>query len=288
MLVNGERVEDDLVAREAEDLRQRFERLSAEERRQHGLDRRTMRNTAVEWARENVIERTLLKQEALKDRRPLDDKQVENNLATVIKRSGGPEKFAEAGLDADEVRADIETRMRVDRLVASVTARIKEPRPKEMAEFYRRNGDRFKSPEEVRAAHIVKNVGKDVSAEEAKAAADAIRERLSTGANFAEVADEHSDCPGNGGDLGFFPRGRMVKEFEQTVFSMDVGETSEVFRTVFGFHIAKVLEKSPARLRPFGEVRGEIRNHLMEQRRTRAIEAYVDRLRERAEIRNGS
>jgi parvulin-like peptidyl-prolyl isomerase len=277
-------VEHQVLSREAAALRQRFQQLSEEQRAQYGLEPGTMRKTAIEWARENVIEQVLLRQAAQEDPAPLDGKSVETNLAEVVERHGGAEKFAEAGLDAGQVRADIEARMKVDRLIAAVTAKTKQPRPKEMAEFYRRNKDRFKTEETIRAAHIVNHVEKGVTESEAKDAAEALYARLRAGASFEEVADQHSDCPGNGGDLGYFPRGKMVKEFEDTVFNMRVGETSEVFQTVFGFHIAKVLDRRPAGLRPFREVRNEIRAHIVERRRARKIEAYVDRLRESAVI----
>ena len=80
----------------------------------------------------------------------------------------------------------------------------------------------------------------------------------------------------------------MVKEFEDTVFGMEVGQTSRVFQTVFGFHIAKVLDRRPAGLRPFGEVKGEIRAEVMNQRRTKTLERYIDRLREAAVIEERS
>ena len=117
----------------------------------------------VEWARENVIEQVLLRQAALADKTPIDGEAVERNFTELVKHHGGPEKFAEAGVDPEHVRADIEARMRVDRLVAAVTARVKPPRTKHLAEFYRRNKDRFKTQETVRAAHIVKHVEKGVT-----------------------------------------------------------------------------------------------------------------------------
>ncbi|SCA54794.1 Parvulin-like peptidyl-prolyl isomerase [Candidatus Terasakiella magnetica] len=59
------------------------------------------------------------------------------------------------------------------------------------------------------------------------------------GADFAELAQKNSDCPsgGNGGDLGVFGRGQMVPEFEQAAFSMEVGATSDVVETDFGYHL---------------------------------------------------
>lgn len=285
-MVNDELVDDGLLAKEAEALRQRFERLSDEQKKQYGLGPGTLERTAVEWARENVIEQVLLRQAALGDRSPLEDGAIEKGLQDVVARHGGPEKFAEAGMDEAQVRVDIETRLRVDRLIASTTSKARPPRTKELAEFYRRNKDRFRTEETVRAAHIVKHVEKGVAEADAREAAEALCARLKAGTSFEQIADEQSDCPGNGGDLGYFPRGKMVKEFEDVVFSLEVGKTSEVFQTVFGFHIAKLLDRRPAGTRTFRDVQDEIRNELLEQRRTKLLEDFVDSLRESAVIEN--
>jgi peptidyl-prolyl cis-trans isomerase C len=69
-------------------------------------------------------------------------------------------------------------------------------------------------------------------------------ERLGKGEKFANVAHEVSVCPSRkrGGDLGTFPRGRMVKEFEQAAFALQKGQTSAIVKTQFGYHIIRRLE----------------------------------------------
>lgn len=284
LVVNGERVDDGLLAREAEALRHRFQQLSAEEKRRYNLTSVTLQSTAIDWARENLIEQTLLRQAALQDPASLDPETVERSFREALERLGGEAKLAEAGLDEDRLRADIEARLKVDRLIGSVTADAKAPKPKELADYYRRNKDRYRTEETVRAAHIVKHIEKDVTAEQAQAAAQALYEQLRNGKSFEEIADAQSDCPGNGGDLGYFARGKMVPEFEEAVFSLEVGETSRVFRTVFGYHIAKLLDRQPAGLKPFGAVKESVREELLKERRTQLLEQYVDRLRAAAVI----
>lgn len=98
--------------------------------------------------------------------------------------------------------------------------------------------------EMVHAAHIVKNVDEHTSEADALAAMQAALQALQSGRSFEEIADEVSDCRGGGGDLGWFPRGTMVEEFERVVFALRPGEVSDVVRSPFGFHIAKLIERS--------------------------------------------
>ena len=284
LVVNGETVEDVVLSREAEAMRQRFEQLTEEQRQQPQFRPGELEKTAVEWARENVIEQVLLRQAALADARPLDPEAVETSFREIVERHGGDQKFAESGIDPDRVRADIEARLKVDRLIGEVTSRAKSPKQKELADFYRRNRSRFRTEEMVRAAHIVKHVEKGVTQQQARDGAESLYAKLQHGSSFEEIADSQSDCPGNGGDLGYFGRGKMVTEFENVVFGLDVGETSGVFQTAFGFHIAKVLDRKPAGFRPFAAVKGELEKEIMDARRTKLLEDYVDRLRESASI----
>src|SRR4029078_6320118 len=138
-------------------------------------------------------------------------------------------------------------------------------------EYYKKNKDRFWTPELIHAAHVVKNVNEHQDEETARAGIERALEDLRSGADFADVADKYSDCAGNGGDLGWFPRGEMVDEFEAEVFDLPVGGTTGMFRSVFGFHIARVYGRKPAGVRPIAEVRDEIVQVLMRERQQKAL-----------------
>jgi parvulin-like peptidyl-prolyl isomerase len=119
------------------------------------------------------------------------------------------------------------------------------------------------------------------------AASEAIRkiqEELTSGASFEELADRASDCAGNRGDLGWVQRGQMVREFEEVIFSLRDGAVSDVFRTVFGFHIAKVYARKPEGIGSFEDVRQTIESALLRQKQERAVENFLDRLRAKAVI----
>ena len=89
---------------------------------------------------------------------------------------------------------------------------------------------------EVRASHILVKTENE---------ANGLLGQIKAGKDFAELAKLHSECPSGkqGGDLGFFTRGRMVKEFEDAAFSMETGQVSEPVRTRFGYHLIKVTGK---------------------------------------------
>ena len=258
--VNGELVDDAAVRHEENLMRPRLnEAMSGSPPSQ--IDARVR-----EWARENVIERMLLRQAVASDAEPLPAEA----LAEAAKQ-GRP-------------REDVEMELRVERLAARHAGRIAAPRHKDAVDFYRKHRENMTLPEAVRAAHIVKNIGEGAEETVALEAIRAIEEELKNGANFEELADRSSDCPGLGGDLGWFPRGRMVEEFDAVVFTLPVGQLSPIFRTVFGFHIAKVTARRDESLATFEQARPQIEERLMADKKQKALERYLDHLRAHARI----
>lgn len=281
--VNDERVGDEVIRREAEAMRARLQQMSPEEREHHGFDPVEMEKHLWDWAKENVIERTLLRQEAEKDNEPTPPEEVDKAIEDIKKRQPRNEDFQGHG-GTDEIRREIESRIRLDRLLGKITRDIKPPKKKDIADYYRKRKDQFRLPDMVHAAHIVKHTGDGVSEAAALGAIKQVQQELEAGGMFEELADRYSDCPGNGGDLGRFPRGKMVEEFDDVVFSLGQGKVSPIFQTVFGFHIAKVYEHTPARFRPLTEVQEEIEAQLYREKETKAVERFVDALRAKANV----
>lgn len=142
----------------------------------------------------------------------------------------------------------------------------------QISQFYEANQDNFGMPEERRARHILIQVDADAAAEaieQARAKAQSLLDVLRDKPDeFESLARAESQDPGSaavGGDLGFFGRGMMVAPFEDTVFSLPVGEISELVRTDFGFHIIEVTEIKADTIRPLAEVRDEIVQELGNQ-----------------------
>jgi len=139
----------------------------------------------------------------------------------------------------------------------------------EISAFYQQNMSQYQTPTQVRASHILfKTEGKDENAVKAKAE-EVLKMVKAPGADFAALAKKYSEDEsnsGNGGDLDYFGRGRMVPEFEQAAFAMKNGEISDLVKTAFGFHIIKMVDNKPETTRPLAEVRTEIEDQLKWQK----------------------
>jgi len=133
----------------------------------------------------------------------------------------------------------------------------------QLRQIYAQQQDRFRTPERVHVRHIlIKTVDRPASEIPAlQKKAEDLLAKLKSGADFAELAKKNSEDPGSaqkGGDLDWITRGQTVPEFEQAAFSLKPRELSGVIKTQYGFHILQVLDREPARLRPFEEVRSEL------------------------------
>lgn len=155
-----------------------------------------------------------------------------------------------------------------DSLLSQVTVSDEEAR-----QYYEEHKAEFGTQEQRQAAHILIGVPKQAPDAEKMAAKDKAEQVLQqvrqTPAKFAALAKQYSQDPGsaaNGGDLGMFGRGSMVKPFEDSVFSLKVGEISGLVQTDFGYHIIKLIAVKPAKVPAFSELKGMIAQRLKSQK----------------------
>jgi len=155
----------------------------------------------------------------------------------------------------------------------------------DLRKYYDENASRYGVPEERRASHILIKADRSAPADErakAKAKAEALlTEVRKNPASFAEVAKKNSQDEGsavNGGDLDFFGRGAMVKEFDAAVYAMKQGEISNLVETDFGFHIIQFTGSRGGEKKPFdavrAEVESEVRKQLAQRRYSEAAEQF--------------
>jgi peptidyl-prolyl cis-trans isomerase D len=163
----------------------------------------------------------------------------------------------------------------------------------DLNEYYELNkNSEFQQEEQVAARHILKKVATEAGDDAKKAARDAIdaiRKKLDEGASFEELATAESEDTGSaekGGDLGFFGRGKMVPAFDAAAFALEKGTVSDIVETDFGYHLIQVYDRKPAGIRPFDEVKDEIRQTIASQK---AVDrAFDDSAEDAARIADGT
>ena len=158
---------------------------------------------------------------------------------------------------------------------------------------YSANMDNFRTPERVHVRHIlVKTVDKsDSEKKQLLTKAQGLLKQVKGGANFEEIATKNSEDPGSaakGGDLGWVVRGQMLPEFEKAVFTLKPKEISEIVTTTVGYHIIQVLEREPARVKPFEEVKASLADDLKKQGVTDKMQSVADQVHAALEKSPGS
>ena len=244
-------------------------------------------------ARMQAIGAKLLIIEASRLDLKVPDTYVDEKLSVMKKECGGEETFSkmlkEQEATVEMVRTNISDGHRVDMLVEKVTTEASEPTEAEMKAHFEAHADEYKKPERAQAQHILVKPKSD-SGEDKEAAAkclEDIKERLKAGADFAEEAGTHSECPSGksaGGSLGWFSRGMMVPAFDEVVFDMEVGTVSDIIETDFGVHIINKTGHEQPESASYDEVSDNIKDFLRHVKRGEILSSYVDDLKKKANI----
>ena len=244
-------------------------------------------------AKEQAVGAKLLLNEADRLDIRVEEEELTARLEKIIEETGGKEKFGEMlvtqSITLESLKGSIDQGCRVEKLVEQMTADAPAPTETEVQDHFTNHPDEYKKPERALARHILIPVEGDNEEEKiaARQKIEEIRQRVADGADFAVEAAEHSSCPsgqGNGGSLGWFGRGAMVPEFDNAVFSMEIGELSAIIETSFGFHIIEKTEHDAGEDLDFDDVRESIREFLMHTKRGEVIASNVNELKEKAVI----
>ena len=264
---------------------------------------------------QDLITRTLLEQEFDKRKIEASDAEIEAKKEELIKQIGSKEKYQEAlkqnGVSESKVEEDLANVIKVDKLAAAISDTSVSD--KEVKDFYNENKAQFNFPERVRASHILieanpelikksiidadkdgklsaADIDKKVKEEIDKKMAlarDVRAQALKNPKEFAALAKKYSNDPGSaqkGGDLGYFPREAMVKEFSDVAFTIKPDTVSEIVVTRYGNHIIMVTDHAAAGLAPFEQVKGEIKAMLEQNKKLGAMQNLFNGLKSNAKI----
>jgi len=207
------------------------------------------------------------------------------NAADFKDKVSGSEETLTAYFEENKNNYMTDRQIKLDFLAFPFTTEEKPAVPDvELEAYYRQNLNRYSSPEQRSARHILFKTSEEDSEDVLSGKyqqAEQVLELARSGEDFAELARQYSEGPTGpkGGDLGSFTRGRMVKPFDDAIFSLSEGEISDVVETQFGFHIIKLEKIEPARIKPLDEVKDSIAAILQKQNSrnlafTNATESY--------------
>jgi peptidyl-prolyl cis-trans isomerase C len=166
----------------------------------------------------------------------------------------------------------------LDAFLSQILREKDEVTEEEAKRYYDEHKEEFFMNESIRVRHIVVR-----TLEEAKE----IKKRLEQGEDFVELAKRYSISPSGkwGGDLGYIQRGQVGKEFEKAAFSLKrPGEISDIVKTTFGYHIIRLEDRKPPRQLSFEEVRDKIIQKLKEQKKQKALEDYLKKVKKQYKI----
>lgn len=161
---------------------------------------------------------------------------------------------------------------------------------KEVEEYYKTHLQEFTRPEQVRARHILVKVnpkGKPEEWEKALIRVQELKRELDKGADFATLAKKNSDdsrTKTRGGYLGYITKGKFAPEFSEAAFSLKVGEISEPVKTSQGYHLIKVEDKRPEKIRPLNEVKEYIKSKLREKKERAEVKKTIESLKKEYKV----
>jgi peptidyl-prolyl cis-trans isomerase C len=251
------------------------------------------REMVVSASMKRVVDIHLLGEEARRLGLKPDPVRVEAAMAQLIEQAGGRENFdatlAQMGITSDELKMSATESDLVQVYIDTVIDPQVTVTADEVVTFYNQNPEMFERPEMVRALHIMTRINPGADQAEKDAArgrANAARQRVLNGEDFATVATEVSEGreAANGGDLGFFAREGMVPAIADAAFSLDIGQVSQVAESQFGYHVIKVMEKRDASKMTFDETKEPLEQMLRENKGGELVAGKLAELNEKATI----
>lgn len=198
-------------------------------------------------------------------------------------------QMKQAGMTPEKLQSDVREELKIRRWMES-QVKTSDVTDADAKSFYESNLKEFEQPETVKASHILFMVDADAAPEvvkEKQEAAQKAAARAKGGEDFTTLAKELSEEPGakeSGGDLGFFPKDRMVPEFANAAFAANLNDISEPVKTQFGWHVIKVTDKKAAGTVPFEEVDNQITSYLKSTRQREAVQKVMKDLKDSAKI----
>ncbi len=224
-----------------------------------------------------LVQNQVIKDKAAELNVTVTDKQFQDRMKQIIQQVGGQKKLDKLLKQQAVTQAQLEEQLKAQMLQDAVQQKVYAGIKVSQADIEKyfnnpANKSQFNVPESVDARHVLVKT---------KAEADKVRALLeadNTDANWKKVAAQYSTDTGsksNGGSLGNFPKGRMVKPFEDAAFALKVGEVSQPVKSQFGYHVIEVTKKTPATKQTLEQAKTTIEQQLKYQKQSTAWESWL-------------
>ena len=246
-------------------------------------------------ALEQSIEQKILYREGVLNDIKITDDQVEERIKGIRERYDTEDAFLDALREAGETPGDFRERIRKQTVALSMgiskrrylerEAVISEA---ELAQYYQDHVDQFQKPERVKLYRIFIPIDQSEGGRaKTLARLEALREELALGAEFTELAKQHSKGPfaADGGFAGWIGRGDLQPDLEKVAFDLEAGDVSPIIETDTGMMLLKVAEKVEAGLASFDEARTEIEPVLRAEYASERYKRWMTELRKRSRVR---
>jgi len=241
---------------------------------------------AKKRAIEQLIDGHLLLDSAKQSKLTIDEDEIENEIVELKLKFKSEDEFNDMlkcnDICMDTIKDRVKNNLLITKYVSTYFSTEAEIPLEELREIYLENIDSFQTQEMVKASHILIK-GTD---EESMEKAHEIYKRINSKEDFEKIAAECSDCPSNchSGDLGYFPRGKMVKDFEEVAFKLKRDEFSKPIKTKFGYHIIMNTDKKESIIAEFDEVKDALKDRLKKIDSELKLIKHLKSLRSKADI----
>jgi foldase protein PrsA len=229
---------------------------------------------------EQLIADKIVASEAKKEKVTITDKELNAEIDKLKESYGGEEVFDQMLVSNNTTLDDLKEELKSYLTLRKLLVPQIEITDDELKTYFEENKESLGEAEQVKASHILV---------EDEATAKEIKQKLTDGADFAELAKEYSTDEGtkeNGGELGFFARGTMVTEFDDVAFALPLNEISDPVKTDYGYHIIMVEEKKEGKEANFDDSKAEIKETLIDQKLESEYSTWLEEKKKDYDIEN--
>lgn len=244
---------------------------------------------------DRLIDNKLLEQEAKKTGIIVSEKDLDKALENIqnensISREGLLKSLEARGMSLEQYKEQLKLEIEKARLInREVKAKVL-VKEDELKKYYTDNKDSFKEITETRVQHIFLPIPPNADETKSKDVYEKAREilvKINNNEDFGKLAEMYSKDPSaaSGGDMGWFKSGEITPFLENVVFSLKVGEVSNIIVSSLGLHIVKLTDRKEKGLKPFEDVKGDIRDTIYAEKMEDEFKGWLEGLRKKSFIK---